>query len=166
MQGKRYRKGGAAVEFRVDRHGSSEPAHQGAHMGKTDALAGLVLRAGTPEQFENALVILLIDAAPVIGDLENGKAELGASLDGDGTGNARFQILDRIVDQIGKDLLQRKTVAHDIWQVPDLDSCLSFRSLMRERRDNGLDQLTHVDRHRVELAPALPGEVEDRRDEA
>ncbi len=46
-------------------------------MGKADALARLVLGAGAAEQLENALMVLGIDAAAVVRDLENRKAELG-----------------------------------------------------------------------------------------
>ena len=59
-----------------DRHGSPEPPHQGPDMGEADSLARLVLGAGAAKQVENPLVVLGIDAAAVVGDLENRKAEL------------------------------------------------------------------------------------------
>ena len=46
-------------------------------MRKTDALAGLVLQSRTAEQVENPLMILRIDAAAVVADLEDGVTELG-----------------------------------------------------------------------------------------
>ena len=50
-------------------------------MGKADSLTRFVLGAGAPEQVENALMILGIDAAAVVGDLEDRKAEFGAAAD-------------------------------------------------------------------------------------
>ena len=50
-------------------------------MGKANALSGLVLRAGAAEQVENPLMVLGIDAAAIVGDLEDRKAELGAAPD-------------------------------------------------------------------------------------
>ena len=46
-------------------------------MGEADALARPVLGSGAAEQIEDALMILRIDAAAVVGDLEDRKAELG-----------------------------------------------------------------------------------------
>ena len=65
------------VKFRGDRHGSAEPPDQCADVRQANALAGLVLGSGAAEQFENALVVLGIDAAAVIDDLEDRKTELG-----------------------------------------------------------------------------------------
>ena len=58
-----------------------EPPHQGPDMGEPDALAGLVLRAGAAKQVEDPLMILRIDAATVVGDLENREAELRPAAD-------------------------------------------------------------------------------------
>ena len=58
-------------------------------MGQPDALARLVLGSGAAEQVEDALMVLGIDAAAVVGDLEDRKAELGAAADRDVAGNAR-----------------------------------------------------------------------------
>src|ERR1700751_1226303 len=135
-------------------------------MRKPNALARLVLGSGATEQVENALMILRIDAPAIVGDLENGKAKLGASLDRDLAGNPRFQIFDRIVDQIGKNLLERKSIADEVGQVPDLDPGMRLGDLMGERGDDALDQLAHVDRRRLELAPSFAGEVEDGRNQA
>ena len=58
-------------------------------MREADALARLVLRAGAAEKVENTLMVLGIDAAAIVGDLENRKAQLGPAADGDVAGNAR-----------------------------------------------------------------------------
>ena len=58
-------------------------------MGKADALSRPVLGSGAAEQFENPLMVLGIDAAAIVGDLENRKAELGAAAHRDFAGNAR-----------------------------------------------------------------------------
>ena len=61
------RKRAALIEFRRNRHGSAEPPHQRADMGEPDALARLVLGAGAAEQVEDALMVLGVDAAAVVG---------------------------------------------------------------------------------------------------
>ena len=70
-----------------------------------------------------------------------GKAELGAAADRDVAGNAGLEIFQRVVDQIGKDLLQRQAVADDVRQRLDADLRLGLRGLMRHGRDDALDQL-------------------------
>src|SRR5215468_8206820 len=49
----RHREGAALIKFRGDRHGAAEPPHQRTDMCETNALAGLVLDAGTAEQIED-----------------------------------------------------------------------------------------------------------------
>ena len=77
-------------------------------MGQTDALSRPILGSRAAKQFENALMVLGIDAAPIVRYLENRKAELGAAAHHDFAGDPRFEVFERIVDQIGEDLLQRK----------------------------------------------------------
>jgi hypothetical protein len=88
------------VKFGSDRHGAAEPPHQRPDMRKADALARFVLGAGAAEQVKNALVVLGIDAAAVVGDLENGKAELGPAADGDVAGDPRLEVFERVIDLI------------------------------------------------------------------
>ena len=114
-------------------------------MGKADALAGFVLRAGAAEKVENPLMVLGIDAAAVVGDLEDRKAELGPAPDRDVAGNAGLEIFQRVVDQIGENLLQRQPVADDIGQRLDPNLGLGLGGLMRDRRDDGFDQFAGVD---------------------
>ena len=102
------------LKFRRDRHGAAEPPHQRADMGEADALSRPVLGSRAAEQVENPLVVLGIDAAAVVGDLEDRKAELGAAADSDLAGNAGLEIFERIVDQVGENLLQRQAVADDV----------------------------------------------------
>src|SRR4029079_16629398 len=135
-------------------------------MRKTDALTGLVLGSGAAKQVEYPLVVLGVDAAAVIVDLEDSVAELGPPANSDLTGDAGLEIFDGVVDQIGEDLLQRQTVADEIRQRRDVDLGLRFGSLMRQRRHNRFDQLARVDLFRLEFAPALPGGIEDRREYA
>ena len=153
------------VKFRGDRHGSAEPPHQRADVRQPDALPGLVLGSGAAEQVKDPLMVLGIDAAAVVGDLENRKAELGPAAHRDVAGNARLEIFQRVVDQIGENLLQRKTVADDVRQRFDPDLRLGFRGLMRHGGDDALDQFAGIDPHRLEFAPALAGEVEDGADQ-
>ena len=90
-------------------------------MGEADALSRLVLGSGAAEQIENPLMVLGIDAAAIVRYLENRKAELGASAHRDFAGNSGLEVFERIVDQIGENLLQRKAVADDIRQRVDPD---------------------------------------------
>lgn len=57
-------------------------------MGEPDTLTRPILRAGTPEQVENSLMILSVDAAPVVGHLDDSEAEFCLSADSDVTGDA------------------------------------------------------------------------------
>ena len=107
-------------------------------MGEPDALSRLVLGSRAPEQVENALMVLGIDAAPVVADLKHGKAELGSAADRDLAGNSGLQIFDRVVDQVGEDLLQRQPVADDVGQRRDVDFGLGLLGLVRQRRDDRL----------------------------
>ena len=132
-------------------------------MGKADALPRLVLGSRAAEQLENALVVLGIDAAPIVRYLENRKTELGPAAHRDFAGNPGLEVFQRIVDQIGEDLLQRKAIADDIRQRLDPDFGLGLRGLMRHGGDDALDQLPGIDPNRLEFAPSLAGEVEDRR---
>src|ERR1700753_2218221 len=78
-EGQRYRECTSMVKFRGYQHGSPEPAHQRPNVGKANALSRFVLGAGAAEQVENPLVVLGIDAAAIVGDFENRKAEFGAA---------------------------------------------------------------------------------------
>ena len=133
------------LKFRGNRHGSTEPPHQRPDMGKPDALSRLVLGSGAAEQVENALVVLGIDAAAIVGDLEDRKAELGPAADRDFAGNAGLEIFERVVDQIREDLLQRQAVADDVRQRLDVDLGLGLGGLMRHRGDDGFDQFAGID---------------------
>jgi len=64
-------------------------------------------------------MVLGIDAAAIVGDLEDRKAELGPAPDIDLAGNPGFEILKRIVDQIGENLFQREAVADEVRQRRD-----------------------------------------------
>jgi len=52
-------------------------------MGKSDTLTRPVLGSRAAKQVENPLVVLGVDAAPVVGDFENGKAQLLPPAHGD-----------------------------------------------------------------------------------
>src|SRR3954447_17835410 len=58
------------VESGGHRDGAAEIAHHRAHMGETDAFACLVLRAGTPEQFKDALAVMIGNSPSIVGDLD------------------------------------------------------------------------------------------------
>src|SRR5665213_934823 len=90
------------VEFRLHRHGSAQPPHQGADMGKSDALPRLVLGAGAAEQVENTLMVPRIDTTAVVGYLENCKPQPCPAPDRDVAGNTRFEVFQRVVDQVGE----------------------------------------------------------------
>src|SRR4051794_35624591 len=120
------------MKFRSDRHGPSESSHQSPYMGKTYALSGLILGSGAAKQLENSLMVLGIDAAAVVSDIENRKTELGPAANGNVAGNAGLEIFQRIVDQIGENLLERQAVADDVRQWLDADLRIGLRGLMRD----------------------------------
>src|ERR1700744_4099041 len=105
MDGKGDRECAALIEFRRYGHRTAQSAHKRADMGEADTLTGFVLGSGAAEQVENALVILGSDATAVIGDFKNGKTKLGPAADSNLARNSRLHIFDRVVDQIGVDLL-------------------------------------------------------------
>src|SRR5207302_2841384 len=121
----------AVVKFGRNRHGSAEPPHQRAHMRKPHALTGLVLRSGASEQIEDALMIPGVDAAAVVDDLEDREAEFGTPADQDIAGNSGLEIFQRVVDQVGKYLLQRQMIAGKIRQRLDANLRFGFSRLMR-----------------------------------
>src|ERR1700760_1940667 len=130
-------------------------------MSKTYALAGLVLGTGAAKQVENPLMVLRIDAASVVDNLENRKAELGAGPDMDVAGHARLEIFQGVVDQIGEDLLQRQPVADQGRQRLDPDLRLGLGGLVRHGRDDALDQFAGVDLDRLEFTASFAGQIED-----
>src|SRR3954463_13714465 len=109
-------------------------------MCKSYALAGLVLDAGAAEQVEDALMVLAVDAAAVVDDVEDRKAELSAAADLNIAGLARLQIFHGVVDQVGEDLLQRKAIADDVRQRPDADLCVRLDDLMGDGVPDAIDQ--------------------------
>src|SRR5713226_3961382 len=96
----RYRECAAVVKFRRHRHGTTESAHQGADVGKADALSWSVLGSGAAEQLEDTPMIPGVDTPAIVGDFKNRKAELGPAADRDVAGHAGFEIFQRIVDQV------------------------------------------------------------------
>src|SRR6266852_6809353 len=150
----------------MNRHGSTQSPHQGADMGKSDALSRLVLSTGAAEQVKNSLMVLGIDAAAIVGDFENRKAKLGPAPDRDFPGNSGLEVFERVVEQVREDLFQRQAVADDVRQRLDANLGLGFGGLMRHRCSNAFYQFAGIDPHRLELAPPLAGEVEDGADQA
>ena len=53
-------------QARSHRDIAAQPPHQGPDMGEADALARPVLATGAAEQFEDALAVLLGDAAAIV----------------------------------------------------------------------------------------------------
>src|SRR6202165_44949 len=129
-------------------------------MGKSYSLSRLVLGAGAAEQVENSLMVLGIDAAAIVGDFENRKAQLGPAADKDVAGNSRLEIFEGVVDQVRENLLQRQAVADDVRQRLDANPGLGLRGLMRHGRNDAFDQFAGIDPHRLELAPSRAREGE------
>src|SRR6516225_10076312 len=122
-------------------------------MGQADTLSRLVLRTSAPKKVENALMVVGSDAPPVIGNLENREIELGPAPNRDVAGNSGFEVFECVIDQVGKDLFQRETIAGDFGKRPDANLRLCFASLMRKRRHDGFDQFARLDPHWLEFAP-------------
>src|SRR5215203_3853481 len=108
-------------------------------------MARLVLRAGAAKKFKDPLMVLWIDAAPVVGDLEYRKTELRSAADCDLAGGTRLEILEPVVDQVRENLLECEAIADEVRERLDPNPGLRLRGLMRERGDNGFDQFTGVD---------------------
>ena len=81
-------------------------------MRKPDAFARTVLSAGPPEQFEDAFVILLGDAAAVVGDVYVHATRRFARRDDDAPWTVSRQVLYGVVDHVADDLLDRQPVTH------------------------------------------------------
>src|SRR6202022_378729 len=92
VDGQCYRECAAIVKFRCNRHGSTEPSHQRPDVGQSDALSRLVLGTGAAKKVKNPLVVLGIDAAAVVGDLEDRKAELCPAPNRDVAGNSGLEV--------------------------------------------------------------------------
>src|SRR5216684_3431972 len=114
-------------------------------MGQSNALSRSVLRTCTTKKVKNALMVLGIDAASVVGDLENRKAQLGPAPDRDVAGNSRLQIFERIVDQIGENLFQREAVADDVRQRLDANLGFGLGGLVSDGGHDAFDQFAGLD---------------------
>ncbi|MNL54544.1 hypothetical protein D3C87_1778840 [compost metagenome] len=112
-------------------------------MCQADAFAGAGLRAGTPEQFEDALVVGVGDAAPIVLDFDdNTIARDMARLDGDPQGPVRLLILDGIVEHVAQDLLERQAVGDELADANiGGDLALALADLVMHRRGAGLGDL-------------------------
>ena len=148
------------MKLRGQRHRSTEPAHQGTNVGKTDALSRPVLGSSAAEEIKDALMVPGIDAPAVVGDFENRKTELGPAPYRDVAGNSGLEIFQRVVDQVGKYLLQRQMIAGKIRQRLDANLRFGFSRLMRDGSDDTLDQFPGVDQFRLEEMARIqsPGE--------
>jgi len=121
------------VKFRLHRHGSPEPPYQGTDVGKSNSLSRLVLCTGPAEKVKNPLMVPGIDAAAVVGDLENRKAQPGPAPHGDLAGNSRLEVFQGVIDQVRENLLQREAVADDFGQWFDADIGLGLGGLVGDR---------------------------------
>ena len=94
-------------------------------MGQSYSLSRLVLRTCAPKKVKNALMVLGVDAAAVVGDLENRKAQFGPAPDRDVAGNPRLEIFERVIDQVREDLFQREAIAGDFRKRLECESGLA-----------------------------------------
>ena len=126
------------------------------------ALAGLVLLAGAAEEFEHALVVAGIDAAPVVGDLEHGARSGRAAAQADVAWPVGAEVLHGVFAQVGEQLFDGHPVVDDVGQ----------GALHRDHRAAVVGQVAqavghaggqHVHRQRlgIERAPPFARELED-----
>ncbi len=126
------------------------------------------------KQVENPLMVLGIDAAPVVGDLENRKAQLGPAADGDVAGNPGLEIFERVIDQIGENLLQRQAIADDVRQRldsnlglglrrPDAPPCVTMVSISSRVSIRTGSNSRRPSRVRLRIADDQPVHLGDRR---
>ena len=122
-------------------------------MGKSYSLSGLVLGTGAAEKIENPLVVLGVDAAAIVGDLEDRKAQLVRPRTemSPGTPGLRYLIalsirLEKICSSASRSLMMSGSGS-----IANLG--VGFRGLMRHGGDDGLDQFAGIDPLRLEFAP-------------
>ena len=130
-------------------------------MGKSYSLSRPVLGSGSTKEVKNPLMVLGIDAAAIVRDLEDRKTQLCPAPDGDIAGNPGLEVFERVVDQIRENLFQREAVADDTRQRLDANFGVGLGGLMRDGGNDAFDQFAGIDPHRLELAPPLAGEVEN-----
>ena len=128
-------------------------------MRQTDALARFILCAGAAKKVENALVIRRVDAAAIVGYLVDREARRGVALDSNISGDARLEIFQGIVEQVGKNLLQRKPVADYGRQGRDPDLRIGFEAHVARQhlRDLGQAAVEGLD-DRVDLHAVAGGD--------
>jgi len=89
-------------------------------------------------------MVLAIDAAPVVGDLKDSKAEFGPAADSKVAGNSGPAIFERVIDQVGEGRLQRQAVRDDVRQRLDTNLWIvggqlrPFSNGANDRRNGGL----------------------------
>ena len=67
----------------------------------------------------------------------------------------RFQELDRIFNEVRKNLLQREAIRYDAWQSADQDVRLFFSDLMGNASDKPIHERFRVDRLGVQRPAPL-----------
>src|SRR3569623_1433422 len=101
----------ALVKLRFYVDDPAEAVSEGAHVRQTDAFAGPVLRAGTAEQVENPLVVLRVDSTTVVRHFVHHAVVVAVPRDTNEAGAARAEVLDRVLNEVRQDLLEREAGA-------------------------------------------------------
>src|SRR4051812_2426634 len=116
---KRQSEDRAATRRFVEQEGATDPPGEAPRMGQADALARLVLDTGAAEEIKHAFAVGWTDAAAVIDDVDAMLARRFLGPDFDPSRHIAAQILQRVVEQIGEDLLDRHAIAADHRQLAD-----------------------------------------------
>src|SRR3546814_14301508 len=97
----------------VDLYRTAEASHQGANMGKTDALSRTILNPGAAEQVDHAVKITPRNAPNVVSNRDQVmRHRVGHGYVAQ-TRNIIPHVLYRVVQQVGKHLTPRQTVHGD-----------------------------------------------------
>src|SRR5690606_4435188 len=137
-------------------------------MRKANPFARLILRTGTSEKVEDTLVILGRNAPAIVAHVDPHpprRLPFGAYLDLDRPISGT--IFHRVVNQIAKNLVERKTIRQNFGYVDlDLNLAFRFRNLMMHGGGCRFQESLKVDPLRFERPAAFPRYLEDGIDQA
>src|SRR5689334_14000952 len=118
-------------------------------MREPDPLTGPVLPSSSPEQVEDALLVLRRNAPTVVAHLKYRHAaaiRFGVTRDFDPPWPPVLEILDRVLDQVAEDLLHRQPVAVQSRKAGrNLDPCAPRLALGLQAVGDLADERPHVD---------------------
>lgn len=135
-------------------------------MGKTNSFPRAILRTRAPEQIEDPGMILGINTPAVILDVYEDRRSLFPAPHPYPSGPSRRKIFDRILKQIGENLLQGQPITDQVWKVFDLKGRFGVLKLVSQGTAGCFQHVLEPDRLGCKNAPSFPREPKDRIDKA